>query len=74
MPAPSHGKETAQVCLAYGNNPRFTLSLVANQEARAVARGWVPTWKELTVNGQEGSYWGDRNIQKLIYSYGCSVW
>lgn len=54
--------------------PRFTLSLVAYEEAKAVARGWGQRWKGLTVNGQEGFYWGNRNIRKLIYGYSCTIW
>ena len=38
-----------------------------------LARAWV--WEQqVTVNGYEGSHWGDENVLKLDYWDGCTTW
>lgn len=35
-----------------------------------VAQGWT---MELVVNGHDGSYWGHKNVLKLIYGDDCTT-
>lgn len=43
------------------------------QSRLVVAWGWEWEWG-LTIRGQEGSYWHDENILKLVYGAGLVTW